>query len=95
MPDPTPTTSPEDAILRAVQVEVTVRIGKAQPTMFELSQLGPDMVLPLDTAIDDPVDLYVGANLIAAGELEEVDGPDGTGIAVRITRVFDQSQTGK
>jgi len=95
MPDPTPTATPEDAILRAVQVEVTVRIGKAQPTMLELSQLGPDMVLPLDTAIDDPVDLYVGANLIAAGELEEVDGPDGTGIAVRITRVFDQSQPGK
>jgi flagellar motor switch protein FliN/FliY len=95
MPDPTTENAPEDAILRAVQVEVTVRIGKAQPTMFELSQLGPDMVLPLDTAIDDPVDLYVGSNLIAAGELEEVDGPDGAGIAVRITRVFDQTKSGK
>jgi len=36
-------------------------------------------VLPLDTAIDDPVDLYVGTHLIAAGELEEVDGPPRAG----------------
>ncbi len=77
-----------------VPIEVTISVGKARPTVGELLQLQPDAVLPLDTRIEDPVELYVGERLIARGELQELDGAEAGQLAVRLTEVVDPGQSG-
>lgn len=79
-----------DRILDSVKVEVTISVGRARPTMGALSKLDVNEVLQLDTAIDDPVELFVGNRLIAEGVLEEMPGEDGSGVGVRVTRVLHQ-----
>jgi flagellar motor switch protein FliN/FliY len=71
---------------------VTISVGKARPTVGELLQLQPDSVLPLDSRIEDPVELYVGERLIARGELQELDGAEAGQLAVRLTEVVDPGQ---
>ncbi len=80
-----------DAILQSVKVEVTIALGKARPTMAELGRMAVDTVLPLDCVIDDPVDLYVGNRLVAEGILEEANDAEPGSIAVRVSKIFDQS----
>jgi flagellar motor switch protein FliN/FliY len=89
MPDPL---SGGDNPFVRVPIEVTISVGKARPTVGELLQLQPDSVLPLDTRIEDPVELYVGERLIARGELQELDGSEGGQLAVRLTEVVDPGQ---
>ncbi|WP_108483849.1 FliM/FliN family flagellar motor switch protein [Oceaniglobus ichthyenteri] len=72
-----------------VPIEITVAVGKARPVLRDLLRLGKDAVLPLDTKVDDPVDLYVGDRLIARGELHELDGDQAGQLAVRLTEVAD------
>ena len=48
-----------------------------------------DSVLPLDSSVDDPVELYIGDRLIARGELQEVEGAQAGQIAVRLTEIID------
>lgn len=90
MPNDLSSTSANDRILESVKVELGVLIGKAHPTMAALSTLDIDAVLPLDTAIDDPVQLYIGDKLIAEGMLEELSEEAGGNIGVRISRVIAQ-----
>jgi len=72
-----------------VPVEITIAVGRARPTVRELLELQEDSVLPLDAAVEDPVELYVGDRLIARGILEEAEGgPEGR-LAVRLTEVAD------
>jgi flagellar motor switch protein FliN/FliY len=71
---------------------VTISVGKARPTVGELLQLQPDSVLPLDSRIEDPVELYVGERLIARGELQELEGAEAGQLAVRLTEVVDPGQ---
>lgn len=70
-----------------VPVEITVSVGKARPRLSELMALGADAILPLDSAIDDPVELYIGERLIARGQLEELGGEKAGQLAVRLTEV--------
>ncbi len=73
----------------SVPIEITVCVGKARPLIRDLVNLGENSVLPLDKAVDDPVDLYIGDRLIARGMLEENDGdPDGQ-LIVRLSEVVD------
>ncbi|MFT6774751.1 MAG: flagellar motor switch protein FliN/FliY [Paracoccaceae bacterium] len=73
-----------------VPIEVVVSVGRARPMIAELVTLRRDSVLPLDSRIEDPVELYIGERLIARGELQEMD--DGSGrLAVRLTEVADLS----
>jgi len=69
-----------------VPIEITVSVGRSRPTVRELLELTNDAVLPLDRAVEDPVELYVGDRLIARGELEEGEA-GGAGLVVRITEV--------
>ena len=72
-----------------VPIEITISVGKARPLLRDLLAMGDDAVLPLDRALDDPVELYIGDRLIARGELEELEG-DGEGVlGVRLTEVVD------
>lgn len=76
-------------ILDQVPIEITVSVGKARPLLRDLLALDQGGILPLDRRIDDPVELYIGDRLIARGELQEVDGPQGGEIAVRLTEIVD------
>ncbi len=74
-----------------VPVEIVICVGKARPSVRELLRLGTDSVLPLDSRVDDPVELYIGERLIARGELEQTSDEAGGGLAVRLTEVVDLS----
>lgn len=79
---------PAPQAFRGVPIEVVVAVGRARPMIADLARLRRDSVLPLDTTLADPVDLYVGDRLIARGELQEME--DGSGrLAVRLTEVAD------
>ena len=73
----------------SVTVDVTISVGKARPRLSELLRMGQDAVLPLDSQVDDPVELFIGDRLIARGELQELDGSQGGQLAVRLTEVAD------
>ena len=49
-----------------------------------------DMVLPLSSKMDDPVEILIGDRVIARGELEEM-GDEGGRLGVRLTEVVDVS----
>jgi len=71
-----------------VPIEVTVSVGKARPMISEIVSLRRDSVLPLDSRIEDPVEVYVGSQLIARGELQELED-DGGRLGVRLTEIMD------
>ncbi|PTX57558.1 flagellar motor switch protein FliN/FliY [Litoreibacter ponti] len=84
MPDPA---SLSEDVLTGVSVDVRVCVGGARPTVKQLMELGPDAVLPLDSQIDDPVEVYVGEKLIAKGFLETSEDGEDSGLAVRLTEI--------
>lgn len=69
-------------------VEVLISVGRARPMVADLVKLRRDSVLPLDSKIDDPVEIFIGDRLIARGELQEM-GDDTGRLAVRLTEVAD------
>ena len=71
-----------------VPIEVTVSVGKARPMISEIVSLRRDSVLPLDSRIEDPVEVYVGSQLIARGELQELEDEGGR-LGVRLTEIMD------
>ncbi|MEM8569618.1 MAG: FliM/FliN family flagellar motor switch protein [Pseudomonadota bacterium] len=73
-----------------VPIEVTISVGKARPLVSELVDLRRDSVLPLNSSVDDPVELYIGDRLIARGELQEIGDNSGR-LGVRLTEVADIS----
>ncbi|MBL4807485.1 MAG: FliM/FliN family flagellar motor switch protein [Rhodobacteraceae bacterium] len=77
---------PDNAFL-GVPVEVIISVGKARPMISELLNLTQGSVLPLDSRIDDPVEIYIGEKLIARGELQELE--DSGKLGVRLTEVVD------
>ena len=84
-------TSPEGQYRRAifsVPVDVVVSVGQAQPVIGELLAMRRDMVLPLSSRVDDPVQIMIGDRVIARGELEEL-GEDGGRLGVRLTEIVD------
>lgn len=72
----------------SVQVDVVVSVGTARPVIGELLAMRRDMVLPLSTRVDDPVQIMVGDRIIARGELEEMGDETGR-LGVRLTEVVD------
>ncbi|MGH7185950.1 MAG: FliM/FliN family flagellar motor switch protein [Pseudomonadota bacterium] len=72
-----------------VPITITISVGRARPPVRDLLRLRRDSVLPLDSRIDDPVELYVGDKLIGRGELTELDGDRAGQLAVRLTEVAD------
>jgi flagellar motor switch protein FliN/FliY len=76
-----------------VPVEVTVSVGKARPLISEIVSLRRDSILPLESRIEDPVEVYVGSQLIARGELQELDEDVGR-LGVRLTEIMDLGNGG-
>lgn len=69
-----------------VPVEITISVGRARPRIRELLAFSKGQILPLETSIDDPVELYVGERMIGRGELEEIEEGSGR-IGVRIVEL--------
>lgn len=85
MPEPIEPT--ENAFL-GVPVEMTISVGKAKPLISDLLSLSNGAIIPLESRIDDPVEIYIGNKLIARGELLEIEGQEGK-LGVRLTQVVD------
>lgn len=75
-----------------IPIEITISIGMARPPIKDLLALEHDSILPLDSALDDPVDLFVGSKLIGRGQLEELDEGSGR-LGVRITEVTSSGES--
>lgn len=73
----------------SVPIEIAVCVGKARPLIRDLVGLGENAVLTLDKRVEDPVELYVGDQLVARGQLEELDGEQAGQLAVRLTEIAD------
>ncbi|KPP83573.1 MAG: flagellar motor switch protein FliN/FliY [Rhodobacteraceae bacterium HLUCCO07] len=81
---------PQGDMFSVIPIEVTVSVGKARPMIRDLLALGENSILPLDTRVEDPVELFVGGRLIARGELEELEGEDAGQLGVRLTEIIKQ-----
>ncbi len=86
----TPALSRGRGAVLGVPIDVIVSVGRARPLVSELIGLRRDSVLPLDSRIEDPVEICIGDRLIARGELQEMDDDSGR-LAVRLTEVADLS----
>jgi|OM-RGC.v1.028948517 Flagellar motor switch/type III secretory pathway protein len=82
-----------DRAIFGVPIEVTVSVGKAHPMISEIVSLRRDSVLPLESRVDDPVEIYVGSKLIARGELQELEDEGGR-LGVRLTEIMDLNAGG-
>lgn len=69
--------------LRHVQVTVTVRVGAAELSLGEILDAKAGQVIRLDASVDQPVDVLVGAQVVARGILVAVEDRFG----VRITEL--------
>lgn len=84
-------TSTRNAFRRSiysVPVTVTVSIGQKRLSVSEILELQPESIVPLNSRIDDPVDLTIDNRLIARGELVETG--DGA-IAVKIIEIIERA----
>lgn len=70
-----------------VPVTLTVSVGQKTMSVAELLDLSEDAVVPLTSAIEDPVDLTINDKVIARGELIEGEGG---GLAVKIIEIVDR-----
>lgn len=75
-------------MLRDVEMEVTVEIGRTRMTVRELLELSPGQVVELDRAAGSPADLLVNGTLLARGEIVVVDEDFG----IRITEIVSSDQ---
>ena len=74
----------------SVPIDVVVSVGTARPLIGELLAMERDHLLPLDSALEDPVELRVRDRVIARGELAQVE--DGSGrLGIRLTEIVDMS----
>lgn len=83
---PTPPGAAESPFSR-VPIEITVSVGRARPLVKDLLALKGDAVLALDRRIEDPVELFIGDDLIATGELVELEGDAAGRLGVRLLEV--------
>lgn len=74
----------------SVPIEVVVSVGTARPLIGDLLRLERDDLLPLDSVLDDPVELRVNNRVIARGELAQSQDGDGK-LGVRLTEIVDIS----
>ncbi len=74
----------EGRTLGDIPVQVTVELGRTQMTLREVLELSEGSVIELDRLAGEPLDLKVGGQLIAQGEVVAVDDYYG----LRITNVI-------
>ena len=87
MADDTELNKLADTRFAQVPIEITISVGMARPLIRDLLSLEEDAVLPLDRELDDPVELYVGDQLIGRGQLEEIEGEGSGKLGVRVVEI--------
>lgn len=55
--------------LHRIPVTLTLEAGSTRVTLQELADLGPNSVLPLDTAVGEPLTIKVNGSAIGKGEV--------------------------
>ncbi len=74
LPDPKPSPARQAIdLLRGLQMNVTVELGRTELTVAEVLDLGPGSVIELDRVAGEPVDILVNDRIIARGEVVVVD----------------------
>jgi len=71
-------------LLRDVNVNVKVELGRARLYVQDILRLAPGSVVPLESLTGDPLDLYVNDRLVARGEVLVIN----ENFAIRITEVI-------
>ncbi len=76
-------------LLKDVQVKLNAVIGSVHTTLGELMDLKETSVLKIDRQIDCPIDVLLGDQVVARGQLVAIDDNFG----VRITEVASTTQS--
>ena len=74
----------EEKTLGDIPVQAVVELGRTQLTLREILELSEGSIIELDRLAGEPLDLKVGGQLVAQGEVVAVDDYYG----LRITNVF-------
>lgn len=85
--------APTEGLQRAifnVPIEVVVSVGVARPLIGDLLEMGRNHLMPIDSNIDDPVELRVKGRVIARGELTQVPDADEQ-LGVKITEIVSMA----
>ncbi len=77
------------AALLSMPVSVAVSVGRIRASIEQLLAARPDSILRLDAAINDPVELLVGEQVIARARLVDVEGSETLG--VEITEIVEMT----
>lgn len=72
-----------DKTLGEIPIEVTVELGRCKLTLREILDLKEGAIIELDRLAGEPLDLKVGGQLVAQGEVVAIDDCYG----LRITNV--------
>lgn len=84
---PAPLDGPQPAsafsLLRDVEVELTLEIGRRRMRIADVLALGPGQTFELSKAVGEPLDLFVNGQLLGRGEAVVV----GERYGVRITEL--------
>ena len=73
----------DQRMLADIPVEATVDLGKAKISLREILELAEGAIIGLDRLAGEPLDIKVGGQTVATGEVVAVDDFYG----IRITRV--------
>jgi flagellar motor switch protein FliN/FliY len=79
------------AVLREVNLELTVELGRATKPLRDVLHLAPGEVVVLDRPAGAPADLYVNGALFARGQI--VEAVDTGEYAIRITEIVAPAAT--
>ena len=79
------------ALLRDVEVEVTLEIGRRRMRIADVLKLGPGQTIELGKQAGEPLELFVNGRLIGRGEAVVV----GDRYGVRITEIVTSEGSGK
>lgn len=74
----------EHKVLGDIPVHVTIELGRTHMTLKEILELAEGSIIELDRLAGEPLDLKVGGQLVAQGEVVAVDNYYG----LRITNVL-------
>jgi flagellar motor switch protein FliN/FliY len=77
-------TSFSERAISEIPVEVTVELGKTKLTLREILELSEGSIVELDRLAGEPLDIKVGGQLIAQGEVVAIDDYYG----IRISNVL-------
>jgi flagellar motor switch protein FliN/FliY len=75
-----------ESLLRDIPVRVGAELGRATLPLGQAVELVPGVVIELDRAAEDPVDLCINGRRFATGHLMVIDD---TEWAIRIDRLLD------